>query len=144
MNGATISRASQARSAKEAMTMPASHAPAGTARSRSPTKLDLGEPTRELLRLRGIGGDPDLGAGGRAVAGTPVRDSLAAGRELEGGDVAIGDAAEVVLPACELAGPLTHARAQVRPRREQLERRLDRLALGRVDRHLDRDVVGQL
>src|SRR5204862_80986 len=60
MNGAAMPRASQARKAKETRTMPASHAQPGTARARSTTKLDLGQPLPELAGLGRARGDADV------------------------------------------------------------------------------------
>ncbi len=51
MNGPSMPRASQVLRRNEAVTMPASQAHAGTARTRSPTSIDLGDPGCDLLGL---------------------------------------------------------------------------------------------
>ena len=85
-----------------ATTMPASQAQAGRGAALS-AKLDLGQPPRELRRLRRAGLDPDLGRGARDLAEHGVRDRVAARRLLERRRVQLGDALEVVLAPGELA-----------------------------------------
>src|SRR3990170_4380728 len=101
MNGPTMPRASQARSANEPRTIAASQPQAGTARNLS-TKLDLGEAPRELCRLGRAGLDPDLGRGDADVPQHRVRDGLPARGLLERGDVELRGQVEVVLAADEL------------------------------------------
>src|SRR5688572_20295953 len=120
MNGAGIRLASQARRAIEPATTTATHAHAGARRKLS-TKLDLGQAPRELRRLRRAGLDPDIRGSRRDVAQDRVGDGLASRRLLEGGDIEVGDAAEVVLTADEVERGLAHALPQRFVAREQLE-----------------------
>ena len=99
---------------------------------------------RDDARLGGAGLDPDLGRRLAHLAQHRVRDGAAAGRLLERGDVEVGDAVEVVLAAGELERRRAHRRPDVRARREQLERRHERVDLVVVDRHLQRHVVRKL
>src|SRR3954469_7882271 len=92
MNGPSIPRASHARTANERMTMAASVAQAGTARTRSTTELDLAEARRDEAPLVGAGLDPHLGSRLADVAEHRVRDGAAARGELEGGDIEVGNA----------------------------------------------------
>src|SRR5262245_66139125 len=108
MNGATIPRASQARTAKETRTMAASQAHGGTARRRSATKLDLGEPPRQIGRLGRVGLDADRRGRTAHLAEHRVRDRCSAGSQLERGGIAVGNAVEVVLREGELRGGGAH------------------------------------
>src|SRR6478736_5173309 len=144
MNGPSMPRASQARTAKERMTMAASAAQAGTALRRSTTELDLAEAGRDDARLVGAGLDPHLGSRLADVTQHGVRDGTTAGGELEGRNVEIGHAIEVVLRASEVESRGAHRRPNVRARREQVERRYERVDLVVVDRHLQRHVIRQL
>ena len=84
------------------------------------TKLDLGEPARQLARPRASRARcPTVGRGRRATSpSTAIRRPAAAGRQLERRRVELGDALEVVLPPRELARRDAHrARARRDARR---------------------------
>src|SRR5512145_153647 len=101
MNGAGMSRASQARDADDTTTMAVSHPQSGTraasARSALPTEVDLGEPSRDLRGLGCAGRDADAGSGLADLAQDLVGDRRPAGDALERGGLTLGDALEVVL-----------------------------------------------
>src|SRR5512132_2701019 len=87
MNGPGIPRTNQTRKAAEQTTIAASHAQSGTratrARTASATEVDLGEAPRDLRGLGGARCDADVGGGLADLAEHVVRDSPAAGDELE-------------------------------------------------------------
>src|SRR6476659_4523705 len=134
MNGPSIPRASQARTAAESATIATSHAQAGTARNRSATELDLAEPGRDLARGRRVRLDPDLGGRPAHLAEDIVGDGTTTCGLLERADVEVGNAVEVVLQACELARSLAHRRPDLRARGEEVERGGEGVDLVRVDR----------
>ena len=145
MNGATMPRASHARMRNEPATMRGEPGPGRDAPQEAvSTKLDLGESSRELGRLRRAGLDPDLARGARDLAEHGVGDGLAARRLLDRRGVELGDALEVVLAPGQLGRGGAHRAPCVLVAGEQLERGVQRLDLARVDRHLERDLVRQL
>src|SRR5215210_2784946 len=143
MNGAGIRLPSHALKPIEPVTMTASHAQTGTRRSLS-TKLDLGQTSRQLRRLRRVRLDPDVCSRCRDVAEKRVRDRLAARRLFECRDVQIRRTAEVVVAPDELEARLAHPRTRPLVPGQQLERRVEGVGLLLVDRHLQGDVVRQL
>src|SRR4051794_5973455 len=96
MNGAIMPRATQARKRNEPVTRTRSHAQAGTPRILSVTELHLGQPSRDLTRLRRAGLDADLCRGQAHLRKHRVGHGLPARGPLEAGRVQVGDTADTV------------------------------------------------
>jgi hypothetical protein len=143
MNGATIPRPTIALKTAEATTIAASQSQTGIRPMRIP-KLDLGETPGNLPRLGCSWRDAHVRRGLTHLPQYRVPDRVSAGCFLERCRVEIRDPLQVVLAPRELRGRGSHLVPYVLARHEELEAGFERPGLDLVDRHLQRDVAGQL
>src|ERR671928_523325 len=111
IHGATIRRPKPQRTIADAATRDASQNHAGRERAMArdsartlarvslAAKPNLVEQARDLRRLVALGGDPHARGGFGHLTDDRVPDDLGSGRLLQRGDVRLGHAVEVVLPA---------------------------------------------
>src|SRR5215218_4077348 len=153
IHGATVRRASAMRTATDTTTIPASHTHAGIATTRARAAAPAGTPATarpgaaivgprgsrddpRLARPRGQLGhvvDADLRRGLRDPPQHRVRDDASSGGLLQGANVAVGGAAEVVLAVNVCARRLAELALVVGRELEGARDRRDRVP---VDRHI--------
>src|SRR4051794_11181094 len=113
-------------------------------KERSTARADLPQALGDVAQRVSIGRKPGLLCRTRNLAEDGMLDDRAAGRLLEGRDVRLGNAVELVLALRESTPAIAHTHAQVGIAGEQLERVSDGGYLAFADRNLDGGFVRQL